>query len=53
MRSNSVFHKALFPTSPKGRLNLLKHFLDSQVNFKLNSLFSGGKTFFPLEGGMI
>lgn len=39
----SVFDKALFPTSP--RLNLLKCFLDSQTNFKLNSLFSRKKYF--------
>lgn len=39
----SVFHKALFPTSL--RLNLLMYFLDSQTNFKLNSLFSRKKYF--------
>lgn len=38
-----MFHKALFPTSLKARANLLKHFLDGQVSFKLNSLLSGGK----------
>ena len=43
MKSNSMFHKALFPTSLKARANLLKHFLDGQVSFKLNSLLSGGK----------
>lgn len=49
MKSNSTFHKALFPTSLKARANLLKHFLDGQVSFKLNSLLSGEKKkmFFP------
>lgn len=41
MRSSSMFHKALFPTSPKGRLNFLEHFLDGQITFKVNGLYSG------------
>lgn len=47
MRPNSVFHKALFPTSLKVRVNSLEHSLDSQISFKLNSLFSRKKNFFP------
>lgn len=39
MRPNSVFHKTLFLTALKTRFNLLNHFLDSQISFKLNSLF--------------
>lgn len=53
IRSGSVFHKALFPTSPKGTLNLLKHFLDSQISFKFNRVFSGEKNFSPPEAVMI
>lgn len=37
----------LFPTSLKARINLLKHILDGQIGFKLNSLFSGKKNGAP------
>ena len=39
MRSNSVFGKTLFSVALKARGNLLNHFLDSQISFRLNSLF--------------
>ena len=38
MRSNSVFGKTLFSVALKARGNLLNHFLDSQISFRLNSL---------------
>lgn len=50
MRLNSVFHKTLFSTALKTRFNLLNHFLDSQISFKLNSLFFRKKNVFTGNG---
>ena len=46
MRSNSVFGKTLFPVALKTRINLLNHFLDSQISFRLNRLFFRKKRIF-------